>query len=904
MGKFSIENIIIEKSSKDIQTGVSREFSDGINLICGNNEAGKSSLMSFIRNGFFKVKGIDKGKIYFKINNEFGEKHFRTDIQDNRSADLRCKVFDENNTPVSYDFIENIINKKYFEQGFTINLDDLMNIQNKDTQILVDTIKDPSGEKLADLLDKIKIEAKKILGDNNRLTKETSAILDNIAKENIKINELSNLENNYNSSVQLIKEINLQLDKIYIQEEYFAIIKKLKNLYDKLNDVSEQLNIIRLKFNENLYNNQQQFAKILQNSGKLEANKTILQKNTLKTELLNKKIYSELNQLRNEFLFEPSKEDIQNFNIDYGIIRSLKDILSKKADLGKELVLTKQNKDNIEENILKLKHEIQPVLQDKFQDEDFNKLQNLFDFINENLSKYNYLQSQINEAEKLRKISSQGIVTNRNLLILFSLLLILSVSISIISFMHNIIEAGIFGILTDIFLIMAIIAVVTSKYTDAKEKERKQIIEMRDAATSEIKNQLKDYSSDIVTCEMAFFPIKIESIKNEIQNKLQEYNRINDLVSKNTAETAYNIEKLDAANKKIEQLMNEIDEIDNGAKQLIKSTNNKLEIPYEVYIPAVEAIKNLKEDMNEYYSVVNDSIEIQNENIKLMEEFNEFVKQNHLQQTFGDNYADNIQKLKAFNETNNELKNNINILASQIENINRQIKQEEDKKALYTNIENNHLSEEELLKLKNEKLIQKKEAEFQKRNLEEFEGLNDLKIKKSLMLEEYRKKIYTLVKDKMILQITKTAKDGFDKVQPDLKNAQKYLEILTEGKYCKIDLDLEEIQNSDGSVTKKWSELSRGTKEQVYFALRLGYASNYAKDRITMLPNGKADLPLIIDDAFVNFDSLRTRQGIKCLIEFAKNNQVLFFTCHNEIMKKHFEELCNEANLKVNVINI
>ena len=135
------------------------------------------------------------------------------------------------------------------------------------------------------------------------------------------------------------------------------------------------------------------------------------------------------------------------------------------------------------------------------------------------------------------------------------------------------------------------------------------------------------------------------------------------------------------------------------------------------------------------------------------------------------------------------------------------------------------------------------------------------------------------------------AKNNFDKTQPDLVNAQKYLSILTDNKYSKIILETEEISNSEGKVIKKWDDLSRGTKEQLYLALRLGYASNYSKDKSTMKDNGRANLPIIIDDAFVNFDYERTHNALKCLIDFSKTNQVLFFTCHTDLIKHHFEQL-------------
>ncbi len=904
MSKFSIENILIEKSNKDIQTGVVREFTEGINLICGNNEAGKSTLLKFIRQGFFKVKGVDKGKIYFKITDENGIKHYRTDIQDNRSSDLRCKIYDENNNPVNSGFIENTVNKKYFEQGFTIDLDDLMNIQNKDTDILVNTIKDPSGEKLSYLLDKIRNEAKKILGDNNRLTKETTGLLEQINKENIKINELSNLEADYNETIEKIKEINNELECICKQEEYISVLEKLEDLNSKLNDVKEQHDIIVLRFNEKLLNNQEKYTKIIQDAGRIDANKEIIQKNSAKIEQLNTKIYSEMNRLRSEFSLDPQQKDIENFTIDYSILRQLKTISEKKNQLEKEFISIKQNRDNLEENILKLKHEKLPLETEIPKDDEITNLKELYDFVNENLIKLNYLIAKKNDDEKTKKINSQGIFSGRNLIILLFILFAAVSTVSYLCFYNHIKTTGIFCAITAVFLLIGIILIWFSKWKSSIDKEIEQTAALIENTDNQLKDKLKTYYKDIDNVENSYLPLKIENLKNEIQNKLQNYMRIKELLTKNSSDYAYNNEKLEAVKNKAEQIQAEIKQIDEGAIALIKSAGNQFEIPLDIYTSSVEIIKKLKEYITEKNVIANDSIELQNENIKITDKFNDFIKEMQLTLNFSENHTENIQRLKSYNEANTSLKNNIDVLNVQIENVNKQIKLLEEKKSDYSEFEGNIILKDELQNLKSEKINQKKEAEFKKRELEAFEGLNELKIKKSVLLEEYRKKICTLAKDKMILEIIKTAKDGFDKIQPDLQNAQKYLEILTDGKYSKINLDLEEIQSADGSLTKKWNDLSRGTKEQVYFALRLGYASNYTKDRLTLEANGKADLPLIIDDAFVNFDALRTRQGIKCLIEFSKTNQVLFFTCHSETMTEHFKELCDSAGIEINIINI
>ena len=177
MGKFLIENILIEKTDKDIKTGEKYSLNEGFNLICGDNEAGKSSLMNFLKQGFFKTKGIDTGKIYFKIN----ENSYRADIKDAKSTEARCKLYDETNSICDYELIEKNIKQKYFEEGFTINLDDLMKIQNKETEEFINIIKDPSNDKLSSFLKKINDNIAINLSLDNKLKKNAKEITDKIA---------------------------------------------------------------------------------------------------------------------------------------------------------------------------------------------------------------------------------------------------------------------------------------------------------------------------------------------------------------------------------------------------------------------------------------------------------------------------------------------------------------------------------------------------------------------------------------------------------------------------------------------------------------------------------------------------------------------------------------------------
>ena len=240
MNKFTIENLIIEKSGKDIKTGIKYELSDGINLICGNNEAGKSSLMQFIKQAFFQTKDTDSGKIFFKICDENFQKCYRADIKNSQKKNERCKIFDENNNACSYELIENTINRKYFEQGFTINIDDLMTIQNDGNFSLINVIKDPSGDKLNSYLEQIKLKIKKTLGDNGRLTKDTASILDKISGLSAEIRELSNQENEYNFAVNLIKTLNEDIDTILNKEEYLKILSDIDSLQKELDNLQQK----------------------------------------------------------------------------------------------------------------------------------------------------------------------------------------------------------------------------------------------------------------------------------------------------------------------------------------------------------------------------------------------------------------------------------------------------------------------------------------------------------------------------------------------------------------------------------------------------------------------------------------------------------------------------------------
>jgi uncharacterized protein YhaN len=129
--------------------------------------------------------------------------------------------------------------------------------------------------------------------------------------------------------------------------------------------------------------------------------------------------------------------------------------------------------------------------------------------------------------------------------------------------------------------------------------------------------------------------------------------------------------------------------------------------------------------------------------------------------------------------------------------------------------------------------------------------------------------------------------------QPEvLKYASSVLSIITDGHYERI------ISDEDGKSLsvlgtkdekKRPEELSRGTAEQLYIALRLGLASEMASQ--------SAHLPIVMDDVFVNFDPERARRMASAIAEFSKEHQVLIFTCHPQTAKL-LQDVCREVQVR------
>jgi len=149
------------------------------------------------------------------------------------------------------------------------------------------------------------------------------------------------------------------------------------------------------------------------------------------------------------------------------------------------------------------------------------------------------------------------------------------------------------------------------------------------------------------------------------------------------------------------------------------------------------------------------------------------------------------------------------------------------------------------------------------------------------LVAEQQERRHVLERARTLLEDTRAAV-ARDHQPPVLREASRWLARLTEGRYRSITTAVDEarleIHEHDGRIWKP-ERLSRGTREQVFLALRLALVRDLGRHDVT--------LPIVMDDALVNFDDARARAAARTLVEFLAeqgvDRQMLVFTCHAHV---------------------
>lgn len=106
------------------------------------------------------------------------------------------------------------------------------------------------------------------------------------------------------------------------------------------------------------------------------------------------------------------------------------------------------------------------------------------------------------------------------------------------------------------------------------------------------------------------------------------------------------------------------------------------------------------------------------------------------------------------------------------------------------------------------------------------------------------------------------------------KKAGEIFEYLTGGHFGVVEIRDAKmdvfVREESAAEARQVLELSQGTADELYLAMRLALSDILSEEE---------QIPLVLDDALVNFDDKRMAKALDYLNELAKERQVILFTC-------------------------
>ena len=172
-----------------------------------------------------------------------------------------------------------------------------------------------------------------------------------------------------------------------------------------------------------------------------------------------------------------------------------------------------------------------------------------------------------------------------------------------------------------------------------------------------------------------------------------------------------------------------------------------------------------------------------------------------------------------------------------------------------------------------------------RKEIENLSSNNDL-IARQTELEVLKQQLQSLAEEwaayKGALVLLEAAKYEYEKNrQPGvIRSAENLFTQITGYQRIVIPVDQDEVFIENGQHQRKGvMEMSRGTREQLYLAMRFGLIDEYE--------TRSEPLPAVMDDVFVNFDDERDKRFTKILSKFGEQRQVLVLTCHERSLEAY-----------------
>lgn len=790
-----------------------KNLNNNINVIGGLNRAGKTTFLEMIR---YLPYGFPKRDNFIPANNKY-------DVE----ALIEHKK--EKYNLLTKGYSSPILKKINIIQNEEINIKDIYNIDNFSYEQLYT----------------ISLNQLKRIPEN--VTKNEEKLQSILLGAGFgKLLELQELKDEFNKKAEKIGGKN---GTVNVKEfkEYYQGIKKGIKLRSKANNELTEFKTLK----ENLDSKKQKINKLVKIIDKLKLKKDRLD--------LLKNNYSKLKKIE-QLLQENNYIDVNTFQVI-----DLDSIYKKLTSINERLKNHKRERKNISLKKQDFLRELKS-LNSNWNDESYlNYVLNLrLDFIEkEKIDNYIYeykdLKNKIEKLEQEKETIKNRVdkLKNKNKNINEKINRDYNKKYIIISIIVIIIGVSTFLLNWPIALLITFFG-ISSNYFYNKEKRDKVNFYEKEKA---------EFEKDLTEAEL-----KLKEINNNIKSAKNQKEKINILLDKVK-------ERLDLKNNiKVDILRDYLKEIN-----IVRNKINQWKIRKNELKENKNKLKNQFEEINknllEFNFSINKDFDIYENTSILIEKIEKLIEFKKLRTNVLSTLKTDRAK-NAFINHNSSVKESEEKLWSIFYNFYKNYISKNDVENNYENVKN---------KLKKEKAnLEKAKNSKQsiKDNINRLESSNKLKRARKIIFKN-RKKLKKKAENygknltaSFILE--KVYNNTLDNMKDEIfKLASKYLEKITREEYVKIlpaydlsKIDFRTILNN-GSKYETTEVLSRGTKEQLFLAVRLS--------RIKAMDN---KLPVIFDDSLVNFDSYHLKNTLDLITDISEHNQVFILTCHSNLIEK------------------
>ena len=793
-------------------------LNDNINIIGGLNRSGKTTFLKMLR---YLAYGFPRKDNFIPANNKY-----------NVEAVLKYKKQKYNLLTKGYSDpilsrLDDKVNKIDAKKNNEINIEDIFNIDNFSYKQLYTISLD---------------QLKRIPDSASQKTEKLQSIL--LGAGFGELLELQDLKENFINKAEKIGGKNGSVNVMEFKE-YYKEIKRGIKLRDNAN--SELADFNNLK--ENFKNKNNEIEKLEDKITKL--NLKLDRLDLLKNNYQKMKNIDQLLQNNNYIM------NINLNNFDFSSLYKQLTTLTEKYKNNKE---EKQNNSFKKQKLLKKLKKIN----NDWDDEDYlNYILKLnFDFVEDKkLNNYIYefksLRKDIEKLQEEKSVKKNRLKKLKNKMkdlndrinrtynkkyIIFSLLSILLGMIMILINWPTAVIISFFGI--------------SASYFYSKEKREKANFYEKE------KLNLKDDLNEI--------ELKLDKLDKKLQNKINKKEKISDFLDK-----IY--EKLD---------LNPAIKVD-ILKDYFKEVNDLQEKIREWKLER-NRIKNNENMLEKEFAKINKKLFklniINNKNLEIDSDIN-FVNEK-------------LEKLMEWKKTKFSILSTLN--TDRAKNAFHENEAETKKDKLWndffdlykeylsqTDVKNNY--KEVKRKLKNSKRILEKEKNKRqdiKNEINRLESSDKLKRARKIIFKN-RKKLKNKAKNygknlTAAFILEKTYDKILNEMEEEIFNlTSKYFKEITGQEYIKVlptnnleNIDFKTVLNN-GNKYNTTEILSRGTKEQLFLAVRLS--------RIEAMGD---KLPVLFDDSLVNFDAYHLKNTLNLIKNISENNQIFIFTCHSHLIDK------------------